>query len=198
MGSNRNEPCPCGSGKKYKKCCLNQLTKDEAIISSELSDALDKPCWYHGTDQSFNAWKLPPPKKPGEDLLVQHTAIFFTINRDFAKEAGARLARVSLSSNARLLDTVADYAASENLRREVMRNPMASRTFNVNHVGHTSPKPFLTSLQQFPLVYGALLQHSKSGQQAGFDIQQAVSEARHIARRRSQIYDPDYSQSEGS
>jgi len=19
----RNEPCPCGSGKKYKKCCLN-------------------------------------------------------------------------------------------------------------------------------------------------------------------------------
>jgi len=23
----RNEPCPCGSGKKYKKCCL---MKDEA------------------------------------------------------------------------------------------------------------------------------------------------------------------------
>ena len=21
----RNEPCPCGSGKKYKKCCLNKL-----------------------------------------------------------------------------------------------------------------------------------------------------------------------------
>ncbi|WP_163832819.1 YchJ family protein [Spartinivicinus ruber] len=21
---NRNDPCPCGSGKKYKKCCLNQ------------------------------------------------------------------------------------------------------------------------------------------------------------------------------
>ncbi|WP_420795311.1 SEC-C metal-binding domain-containing protein [Legionella brunensis] len=19
----RNEPCPCGSGKKFKKCCLN-------------------------------------------------------------------------------------------------------------------------------------------------------------------------------
>lgn len=133
MGSNRNEPCPCGSGKKYKKCCLNQLTKDKAVISSELSDVLDKPCWYHGTDQSFSAWKLPPPKKPGEDLLVQHTAIFFTINRDFAKEAGTRLARVSLSSNARLLDTIANYAASEHLRREVMRNPMTSRTLNVNH-----------------------------------------------------------------
>ena len=22
----RNEPCPCGSGKKYKKCCLNKVT----------------------------------------------------------------------------------------------------------------------------------------------------------------------------
>ena len=20
----RNEPCPCGSGKKYKRCCLNR------------------------------------------------------------------------------------------------------------------------------------------------------------------------------
>ncbi|MFQ5709852.1 MAG: SEC-C metal-binding domain-containing protein [bacterium] len=24
----RNNPCPCGSGKKYKKCCLK--TQDEA------------------------------------------------------------------------------------------------------------------------------------------------------------------------
>lgn len=22
---NRNDPCPCGSGKKYKKCCMNLL-----------------------------------------------------------------------------------------------------------------------------------------------------------------------------
>jgi len=21
----RNDPCPCGSGKKYKKCCLGKL-----------------------------------------------------------------------------------------------------------------------------------------------------------------------------
>lgn len=24
----RNEPCPCGSGKKYKKCCMNLLDTD--------------------------------------------------------------------------------------------------------------------------------------------------------------------------
>ena len=23
-GVGRNDPCPCGSGKKYKKCCLNK------------------------------------------------------------------------------------------------------------------------------------------------------------------------------
>jgi hypothetical protein len=27
----RNDPCPCGSGKKYKKCCLNE-TK---VVSAE-------------------------------------------------------------------------------------------------------------------------------------------------------------------
>jgi hypothetical protein len=25
----RNDPCPCGSGKKYKKCCL---PKEEAVM----------------------------------------------------------------------------------------------------------------------------------------------------------------------
>ncbi len=31
----RNDPCPCGSGKKYKKCCLAdtfvQIGKEESI-----------------------------------------------------------------------------------------------------------------------------------------------------------------------
>ena len=27
----RNDPCPCGSGKKYKKCCLLQQTSDQAF-----------------------------------------------------------------------------------------------------------------------------------------------------------------------
>ncbi len=32
MNIGRNEPCPCGSGKKYKKCCLS---KETAISTSE-------------------------------------------------------------------------------------------------------------------------------------------------------------------
>ncbi|MCL6591559.1 MAG: SEC-C domain-containing protein [Firmicutes bacterium] len=27
----RNEPCPCGSGKKYKKCCLGKKPKNSFI-----------------------------------------------------------------------------------------------------------------------------------------------------------------------
>jgi tetratricopeptide (TPR) repeat protein len=26
MKTGRNDPCPCGSGKKYKKCCLNAVS----------------------------------------------------------------------------------------------------------------------------------------------------------------------------
>jgi len=27
----RNEPCPCGSGKKVKKCCLDKINKFAAL-----------------------------------------------------------------------------------------------------------------------------------------------------------------------
>ncbi|WP_183163917.1 SEC-C metal-binding domain-containing protein [Alteribacter keqinensis] len=34
----RNDPCPCGSGKKYKKCCMN---KQEALSTATLQDEKD-------------------------------------------------------------------------------------------------------------------------------------------------------------
>lgn len=33
----RNDPCPCGSGKKYKKCCMKK--DEEQSISSQEEDA---------------------------------------------------------------------------------------------------------------------------------------------------------------
>jgi TolA-binding protein len=32
----RNDPCPCGSGNKYKKCCL---AKEEALVREQLAKA---------------------------------------------------------------------------------------------------------------------------------------------------------------
>lgn len=43
----RNDPCPCGSGKKYKKCCMakDEVQRTEALPedgNSELSSKSDK------------------------------------------------------------------------------------------------------------------------------------------------------------
>lgn len=35
-GSYRNEKCPCGSGKKYKKCCMNRDAILKKMLNSEL------------------------------------------------------------------------------------------------------------------------------------------------------------------
>ena len=58
----RNEPCPCGSGKKYKACCLKKqnVVSVSAPIKSELRDIIDR----YGEWQSepseirkINKWK---------------------------------------------------------------------------------------------------------------------------------------------
>lgn len=43
MKPGRNDPCPCGSGKKYKKCCENQgvAKKINATVISSGSEASD-------------------------------------------------------------------------------------------------------------------------------------------------------------
>ena len=56
--------------------------------------------------------------------------------------------------------------------------------------GHTSPNPILSSMQNFPLVYAALLKEHPDGMQAGFDLEHALNEAHEIAKRRSLIYPP--------
>src|SRR5208337_4479286 len=33
--TNRNDPCPCGSGKKYKKCCLPKHEEARKLIPKE-------------------------------------------------------------------------------------------------------------------------------------------------------------------
>ena len=34
----RNEPCPCGSGRKYKRCCLCKEQEAKAATSAVISD----------------------------------------------------------------------------------------------------------------------------------------------------------------
>ena len=32
MKIGRNDPCPCGSGKKYKKCCIDKCVRDVSDV----------------------------------------------------------------------------------------------------------------------------------------------------------------------
>jgi len=36
MKPERNKPCPCGSGRKYKKCCLPRWNKKKKVTDQEL------------------------------------------------------------------------------------------------------------------------------------------------------------------
>jgi len=40
----RNDPCPCGSNKKYKKCCL--IKKDEALKQEREQEDLEWNEWF--------------------------------------------------------------------------------------------------------------------------------------------------------
>src|SRR5438874_1120241 len=58
MKIGRNDPCPCGSGKKYKKCCLakdeaaaHQLQATQATVQREMA-------------RSFDAQPEPPAPSP--------------------------------------------------------------------------------------------------------------------------------------
>ncbi len=42
MKIGRNKPCPCGSGKKYKKCCLNKKKPPESLLWHRLGNTYDK------------------------------------------------------------------------------------------------------------------------------------------------------------
>ncbi|POF28341.1 NAD(P)H-dependent oxidoreductase subunit E [Roseibium marinum] len=61
-------------------------------------------------------------------------------------------------------------------------------------LGMTSPNPILTTLKNFPLVYSALTKPNKDGIRDTFDIQSAIDGARKIAKRRSYIFDRDFTQ----
>lgn len=43
MTIKRNDPCPCGSGKKYKKCCMNEETLSiEELVADELDRTIER------------------------------------------------------------------------------------------------------------------------------------------------------------
>lgn len=83
----RNQPCPCGSGKKYKRCCL---AKDEALVSERLrAQAVDDaPSEEDDLDEVSNAvvdliraGRLDEAEAQARDLLRRYPEVVDGLER---------------------------------------------------------------------------------------------------------------------
>ncbi len=88
MKTGRNAPCPCGSGKKYKKCCMNKEKAPEDLLWHRLGDAHDRLVndLLKYTRDSFSDAVFPvamdeflmwPEDENPRDLIGNHLQLFF-------------------------------------------------------------------------------------------------------------------------
>ncbi|MDJ0992686.1 MAG: NAD(P)H-dependent oxidoreductase subunit E [Dinoroseobacter sp.] len=61
-------------------------------------------------------------------------------------------------------------------------------------LGISAPNPILSTLENFPLVYSAMVKSDSDGIRATFDVQSAIDGARKLAKRRSHIFDRDFTE----
>jgi hypothetical protein len=85
----RNEPCPCGSGKKFKNCCLKKTSKPEHFIKRKLdsfNDRIIKDLLWHGKavfgpeafDEALSEFFGWPEEEEAEKIdLKSHEMLFF-------------------------------------------------------------------------------------------------------------------------
>ena len=88
MKVGRNRPCPCGSGKKYKKCCLNKENVSSDLFYRRLGEAYDRLAhrsMQHGLrlfgknalDSALDEFMGWPEKGLSDDNLADHEPLFF-------------------------------------------------------------------------------------------------------------------------
>lgn len=63
----RNDLCPCGSGKKYKKCCLPKDQQEERETLGKANSAVNSDAEEVGnpakTKSVTNRWRRPKAKQ---------------------------------------------------------------------------------------------------------------------------------------
>jgi tetratricopeptide (TPR) repeat protein len=76
----RNEPCPCGSGQKYKRCCLPKHEAERAVAAQAAAQRAPAVAWDDdGLDEASNrvvdlidAGKLDEAEQAARALLVRY------------------------------------------------------------------------------------------------------------------------------
>lgn len=119
MSPGRNEPCPCGSGSKYKKCCLakeDAARQASAAVATEGADlrrtALDALTTYSMRGQFgqqarpyFEAYRLDRPLPDGASEADVHLKFFFYWHFDAVLSDRGTIAEMFLASDGRTLPT---------------------------------------------------------------------------------------------
>lgn len=110
MKIGRNDPCPCGSGKKYKQCCLTQQTPPVDLLWYRLNSAQEKmiekimdyaethlgPLTFLFAVGEFLLW--PEGDEDVYDLIEEHLSLFlpwylfnYLYDPSDGEEAGAQI-----------------------------------------------------------------------------------------------------------
>ena len=79
----RNDPCPCGSGKKYKRCCLVQeetATKDERRVHAEelqatMASVMDIDRASNAVVDLLDTGRLDDAEQAAHELLVRYPEV---------------------------------------------------------------------------------------------------------------------------
>jgi hypothetical protein len=68
----RNDPCPCGSGRKFKRCCLNSEIPPEIQLSDD-GGLITVPGWLAMIQRTGRGPLNVPPFQPGTTTLTAFT-----------------------------------------------------------------------------------------------------------------------------
>ena len=74
MKTGRNQPCPCGSGKKYKKCCLEKAaTPTDELSYRRLSEAHERSRRNTIAGLSIKFRLIEPQRPPEASHVLRYT-----------------------------------------------------------------------------------------------------------------------------
>jgi len=131
----RNDPCPCGSGRKYKKCCLGKeesagtrtapdlpktmTTAAEAKLQQRLTEFSTQPRFKRQRDQALQVFFSQEHVFIGEDAPPSHAELGQFLEwfiHDYTQESGGTLLEIFQRTDGRLLPVTERGILEEQLK----------------------------------------------------------------------------------
>ena len=127
MKPGRNDPCPCGSGKKHKKCCLNNASPPNASTSPE-HDTTFEPRFLSTAPSYYTAAALEEASKKG-GMVEMHPYARLKWLGDPRRSLPTRQGRLPRSRATWFPDTLAALSSEEIERRLELLGARCDRAF---------------------------------------------------------------------